>query len=1236
MPMLERTTASLEPCNFQRILTPSRISFTSRRRLRTAFWQHGAAEIELSNVWQTLSRECLGVLNTQFISQSLSQDAHRSSSNLALDFLWPQGTQGAVSLLRSLSPSAPAKYGQSRLYLRGSAPRLFTSSATLSQQNPSPATSEPNVVAFTSENAGAAAENSIEQEDDLHDDEPYDQDNSETGDMWPGQQEAEVPAESNVPAEVRLNETAYKFWKLIQRNRESDLEAVWLLYHQKDIPRGLRQRLRKHFFNFAMTYKPRSTLLALCLKFHSITTFHQMWNVLPSKMAPNFESLDRILSISEVMYGLKLLGRWRRSVLSSKSADQATLDTVDSIKENFLLPCVQHYGPICNPNDLIGFAHILKDHNIYEAAIMVASKDPAMRSAADRMFREYRQLPNVKVRGFVLHAMLRYVYYPTDDVAGLELVLENYYARFGRLDIGGYRRSLSFYARRGDLVAVKRLWDEYILHYDEQRKPRKPVPGKLIGDNPDFLVILHVHAVRGELSEVRRIFAEAQQSFGSELNIMCWNILLNAHAKAGEYDGAVSVFGVMKRAVRPDLYSYGTMMGMAGSRGDLEFTIELYRMAKNDGLTPNITMIDCVVEAYCQNDKLKDAESIVQMTTQKGQFTKAELATLWNSLLHHQSMRRELRAVNRLLGEMSKHGIPYNGETYTHLLRGLALCRQPHHALFLIQEAVKTKTWQPGFQHYTLLMTSFMKTGQLSEALKTSQIINRLGLPKSGQVFYKVLQALGQWATKLHRADAADEAKQVISKALRAFRKSIAADGKASKPLSQNGQVNTPWLSMAAEASNFKVRTAQASFLIFVFTHLREVATIPQILELWQASSPEASGSSEPPLKLLEALMLAAYHEKKYEEVEEIWKLIFDRVMQQSRVSAPGRTRAEPLPSTRYALNDSLKTMQRVYGAQNDPDKLRELITTVLRSGFRLDSKNWNYYIQFLVRMRRWREAFMVCEEHLMVSFHGWQRVRAKVANVPKRLPLDMRRRGQDPHYPRPISYTLMMLSKAYMDLENMAAWSAEAERLQVYIEAKCPSAIAAVKTQLRTYTDFEERLLSGNDAAAVVEGSDASLANANAAEQPEGQQQQEGDGGKDMPFAFRDMLQKIGVGNSRPTTEHVSDNPGGEDIGDISDWIDVSEGEEEDVGNASKEHEEEVKAWEAINPTDDESPSWRTLQAAETAVLKAVVSSEESLQSEEPLTHRPTTKRRKKSIRPRKLNVTEEGQHTSGKDNNE
>lgn len=1077
MPMLERTAASLEPCNFQRVLPPTKTAFKSSRRLHTAFWQHGAADIELSGAWQTLVREPLESLNllpTAAHSQPTRPEP-LSSSAFLLDFLYPQG---ATSLLRKLAPSVLDKYERPKLYLGGAVPRLFTSSASSSRQ-PRITTHEKTATSLA-EDVDVQDESSIREPEDFaeedgevldveFDDEEIDNKYGKTAPtLAQTSSDAQEQSAPHVPYEedqalLRERELE-KMRNLLQTDDAAHFDNIWQIYHSQVLLLSDRNAHRTQFLDYVTKHQSMSHSLALAIKSNQWLTIWDIWERYPAAHQEGGKPLkwiefERVLEVDELMHGLvTIVTRIQQSKNAPDEVRPADPGLSDTLLSRFVYPCIHLYHRKTKPKHYLRLLKLLKDPLLYEKFLSLTTSK-RMQVQSHELYTAYRRLPGVKIRGYIMHKMINNCYYP-DDPAGMELVMKDFYARFGRLDIQGYRKYLDFYARRGDIKSVERLWGEYTTHYAEQRK-RQPHHKKALSDNADFQPLLHVYATRGELGEVRRVFSTAQQEYGPRLTTICWNILLNAHAKAGEYDAAVRVFGVLRQAVTPDLYSYGTMMGMSGSRGDLEFTLELYRMAKGQGLQPSVTMIDCVVEAYCQNGKFTDAENIVTMTTKNSSFKPGELVPLWNTLLDHHAIRRDLLTVNRLLTVMTEQGVPYDSETYSKLLKGLALCRQPHHALYLVQQAVKSHSFKPTLQHYALLMSAFLRTGQYEQLFRTSTILRDLGMPQTGSILLRVLQALGAWAQN-PPGGRDTEPRMYLLSALRQFRKSIESSREPQKSIPKRRGRKDPWLKQTPTADTVTLRTEQARVLIFTFTQMRDVTSIQDILRLWKSSSPETSNMQEPPTKLLQSLMLSAFYEGQYDEVHEIWQLIFQRTLHASRVSSPGTRREEPVPSMRYVLNEPLRTVQRTYAANNDVDRLRTTVASVLHAGFKLDSKNWNYYVQLLATMNKWREAFMVCEERLMPFWRGWYRVRQKMATVQTVLPLEVRRRGMDPHYPRPISYTLMVLSKAYMDLEQMSAWSSEADRLLSYIQQKAPSTVGAVKTQLRTRAPLEMKLFMG------------------------------------------------------------------------------------------------------------------------------------------------------------------------------
>ena len=297
-------------------------------------------------------------------------------------------------------------------------------------------------------------------------------------------------------------------------------------------------------------------------------------------------------------------------------------------------------------------------------------------------------------------------------------------------------------------------------------------------------------------------------------------------------------------------------------------------------------------------------------------------------------------------------------------------------------------------------------------------------------------------------------------------------------------------------------------------------------------------------MRLLEALMLSAFHDGNYDEVKDLWRMILDRAVHMSHVGAPGTTRDEPLPSMRYILSNPLKTVQRMYAAQGDADGLRQVISSVLQSRFRLDSKNWNYYVQFLASMKKFREAFIVCEEQLMPHWLGWQRVRRVVSEAKTALPLDLRRKGSSPRVNRPITHTLLTLTKAYMDLEQMAAWSPDADRLLSYIVDKCPGVMAAVKTLVRTSDETERKHFLSEKQAKLEEDM----------RREQLQREQTGDvADEEMPQAFLDMMELAGAGQGNSVKQGSWGEDSDEAVADArsddedSQWSDVNDADSDD-----------------------------------------------------------------------------------------
>ncbi|KAK4042839.1 hypothetical protein C8A01DRAFT_33089 [Parachaetomium inaequale] len=722
-----------------------------------------------------------------------------------------------------------------------------------------------------------------------------------------------------------------------------------------------------------------------------------------------------------------------------------------ALVDAFLRHLVRHSLDLFQPSDVVFMLHRAADPPSYERFIVSSVEQDRKRLASD-LYKKYRTLPGVRVADSVLRVMID-VFFP-HNVAGMEQLLADWYSGYGRLDERAYHKFMAFYGGRGDVKSIMRLAEEYAKHYNSK-----------VGDDPKFVTtLMQAYAVKGDPKAAHQVMADAAERTGEAPVIKQWNILMNAHAKAGDYGGAIELFSYVCDELEPDHYTFGTMMGMAGFRGDLQFTLELFQLAKDRGVQPTPAMIKALVEAYCQNDRYSEAEKLCVNVTKKRELP-GSYTLLWNALLQHNARRRDLTTVNRLLEFMSSQGIAYNQETYSHLLLALLYARQSHHAMHLLRVAHREGVFEPTADHFVLLMAAFINSGEPHMALKTNELMAKMNYPNSAMRMTKVIDALGRWQQLPSSKRRTEGADHFLKKIMRDFYKSMERVDQGSP-------------------DDIRSVTGLYSKMLFIMTQMREHATVRQLVDMHNSRYPDRASRDTIPLKLLHQIMLADFFEKKYDRVHEIWNIVLRRSSKRYQPASsylnpdehdadrdqPDQQPPKPVVyAQRFRLCDPLKTMQRLFLEQQDPDGLVELVASVRRRGFDLDSKNWNYHVQALARLKQWRDAFSVCEKVLMPQWTGWYVVRAQ-GQVKNQVPLELRRAGTNPHRPRPIAHTLLVLAKEYMDLEQMMLWSPEASRVFEYINERCPKTVRAVTTMHRSGSRLEAQIFGEGSRGAGVE----------------------------------------------------------------------------------------------------------------------------------------------------------------------
>lgn len=715
-------------------------------------------------------------------------------------------------------------------------------------------------------------------------------------------------------------------------------------------------------------------------------------------------------------------------------------------------------------------------------------------------FRIYQTLPNVEIRGHTLKAMLLGVYLPLGDTAGVEQMLRYMYRRYGQLNLETYRATVNYYARRGHSTDVYRLWNEYTGHF----------PGDVTNGSAFIPLMIH-HVARREISQVERIFEELKTVHHAPQLSVHYNILLRGRLRNNMYSAGNRLFRQMWKDDIANQISFGTVMYGAGIRGDLEWCLELYRWSKQRDIPQTTYMANGIVEAFCQNGRYAEAESLCHgIHRQKG--IEGDQVELWNTLLKHHAERRDLTNVHRIMQSMTKLGLAYNNRTYDCLLRGLLLCRQSHHALLFLEEARKDEEnpFQPTQDHYTILMASFLRTGDNAKVLRLNEMMRDMGLKRATDDHLTIVSsALSKWNLFPH-----EEQVDRMGRILRMFLRQVG--------LRRSDPDWTPAMSNRLFGG-----------VVLLFAQFRDFVTVRELVELFLNLVEEmdrelglegrqpASRLTRP---LLRQILAAQVHDGEHDRAKETWEYLFRTAVEagqgvavedfrlqppsspahesdatseqeqgsdtESQLSSDPENSQQPTPDPgdftpsaisstgqsfdrklyvtaglRHSLCDAFLTMQTLYESTADAPGLIAEAERLTAAGFRLDSRNLNAQVQALARLKRWKEAFSICEERLMPQWTGWARVRKRLP-VTNLIPLERRRLGTHRSFNRPTHVTLATLAKEYYDLQQMAPWSRDAARLLREVDEKFPRCVNAATTMVRTRGDPTEEDIFGDWAA--------------------------------------------------------------------------------------------------------------------------------------------------------------------------
>jgi pentatricopeptide repeat-containing protein PET309 len=1046
--MLERTAGCLEPGSLRRVLPGSRNPLKSRRSLHYTFWTHNAIDIELSPLWVALLR------GPDHADQPRDTQSNTSNGGgILLDFLYPAGT---LNLIRQYSgwgdrvDSRRGKFGLSRF---GS--RLYTSSAKDTNVKDDSRTQSSSAVEVISEQPMDSRK--FQELMGLNTDHEYEKvwqqylhlDSADRQRLRLGLINYLGPSKSIVESERVVD----LFEAILEENRTLD-SMQWAIRSYLRL-RNLvdATKLHESAIQQGNSLTGSDELLAYLIEnsmwsraFSVYTDVDRLKESFPSTENTVFEAVRRIPKLH--VFAANLAAYVDKRVRSKSDASTAEWQSFASkiIRQAMFNVNFDHQR-------FQNFLGTLQKWNkdtaeIYQDSIRYLL-DAKQTNAAIRLYRNTRVTLNLKYSRGNLQALLK-VFCTHHSVLGMQQVLDDFFRFHGGPTSRAYRLCMIEFASMGDAETVHSLFDQFIARVQQDNWTL---------NSGDISSLLNVHAKRGELVDVMKHFDEISSKYNLQPNVVCWNILLHAHAKVNDIKGAFACFEDLLRSkdIVPDAYTFGTLMGICAKNGDLERTVELYRLADNMKIQKSNAMLDVLVEAHIQDDRVAQAEKICEevLTMSLG----GSPTRMWNYLLVAHAMRRDLANVNRILRRMSEANIDYDALTYGALMQALAMVRQPERAYKILKDVMIDSGLKVTHFHYAIVMGGFIATRQFDRVFHVHNRMRRRDTGKSASTKLLTMKAAFQADERL-LASSSEE--KLSDRAFQLF-------GELISSMTPEDISTTTWKNAGHMSHDIAYPTAFFSYTLFILSQRNEHAAVSKVYQQFIDLLPERNREALP-IGILSALIVSKHRERNFEAVQECWDLALESAKNEGRrmqsVAVPNSTR-RPVSESKIIYNRQLElqliftTYANNLARQERINDLTTVVNELLREGFVLSNKNWNQYIGLLAQNFQLKKAFTLCENKLMPGWIGWAHIRWTLPER-NRLPFEIRALKKEPRYYRPKYHTLLFLAKAWLELQEMSAESRGHQMLVADLERDCPKTTQAIKSMQRLDDGLERSILKG------------------------------------------------------------------------------------------------------------------------------------------------------------------------------
>ncbi len=616
--------------------------------------------------------------------------------------------------------------------------------------------------------------------------------------------------------------------------------------------------------------------------------------------------------------------------------------------------------------------------------------------------------------------------YRSHRSVNIETLTNDWKRYHGKVSSQAVNLLLSQYARHGE---AKKF--EQMLEYQQSEHPEYK-------DQRDSLwTMIYLHARRADLDMAQQAFSEVQRitgEHGEKPSLQCWNVLLHAHMRVDDLEGALTNFqNIIDYAkLRPDSYSFSPLWLMLAKRGDVEGVenlFEQYDRMVGKRRTSDM-MLSLMVAHFKNDDNAQAAEKVLQdivTMSNEGELVGA-LTPCFNALMGFYATRRDVDATMRVYRWMRKEKVWLDGETFGSLIQALLQYRRAGEAYKVLRDIMPEYKVKATAYHYALLMAGYTRQRMFAQALALHDKMTNANIkPTLGtHVNYLKAKAAVERERRSSTTKPADESEDPVplEDTLKELQYLMSLHD-AKDIASSNTMTVTDKLDLDDPLAPY------FDFLIYIHGERRCFEAAKVLFEQYKELSRKGQRGDTIPIRMLSSLMSVHWHANEHDKVEEYWQLarqqadeiaravhipqfaiktdegddgidplelapLEEDVSQDTNTSAaqeetaqrpvasseakqtllPSNKSYRPqlFPARRHILDRPLQWYIRALSSQARIGDAISVVSQLLSQGYTLGKRTWNLFICSLLDSRPPLAllAFVLTERFLIPHFPGW------------------------------------------------------------------------------------------------------------------------------------------------------------------------------------------------------------------------------------------------------------------------